>query len=66
VAALTRCLPVLLLGVTAFVLYISLLSDTPATRLWSNACVYLPALVLLLVLWTLHRRPAGAAPGART
>ncbi|HET9299062.1 MAG TPA: glycosyltransferase 87 family protein, partial [Candidatus Polarisedimenticolaceae bacterium] len=63
-AALTRCLTVLLLGVTAFVLYLSLLWDTPATRLWSNACVYLPALALLLVLWRRHRRPEGAATGA--
>jgi hypothetical protein len=64
-AALTRSLPVLLLGVTAFVLYISLLWDTPATRLWSNACVYLPALAALLVGWAVHRRPAGAVSGAR-
>lgn len=60
-AALTRCLPVLLLGVTAFVLYISLLWDTPETRLWSNAGVYLPALALLLVLWPQHRRSAAVA-----
>jgi len=64
-AALTRCLPMLLLGVTSFVLYVSLLWDSPSTRLWSNAGVYLPALALLLVLWSQHRRPAGDAAGAR-
>ena len=63
-AALARCVPVLLLGATAFVLYISLVWDTPATRLWSNAGVYLPALALMLVLWRQHRRGAGTATDA--
>ena len=62
-AALTRCLPALLLGATSFVLYISLLWDTPGTRLWSNTGVYLPALALFLVLWARDHRRAGLELG---
>ena len=41
-AALTQCTPVLLLGATSFVLYVSVLVDNAETAQWAGNLLYLP------------------------
>ena len=63
-AALTKCTPVLLLGATSFVLYVSALVDNAETAQWAGNLLYLPFAVACIVWAAQTRALAGTTSPA--